>query len=61
MPHIVSQEITITINKLVKEGSTDKVDFLDSETIKQLEEVVQQLVEDKSVVVEASSSSEVPE
>lgn len=55
MAKVVSQTIVITINKLTKNEADDEVRFLDADTVKQLEEVVQQLVNDDSLVVEVNS------
>ncbi len=56
MAKVVSQTIVITINKLTKSDGTEIIpQFLDAETVKQLEEVVQQLVGDDSLVVEVAA------
>ena len=55
MAKIASQHVVITLNKLVKDSDGDTVNVLSEEVIAQLEEVVAQLVNDESVVVEVQN------
>lgn len=55
MAKIVGQDIHIVLNKLVKNGETDEISFLDDEVLKSLEKVVEQLINDNSIVVEVIS------
>jgi len=52
MAKITSQNITISIKKLSKDDATDNPVFLDDETVKQLIEVIEQLVDNSNLVVE---------
>jgi len=51
MAKITSQNITISIKKLAKDDATDNPVFLDEETVKQLLEVIEQLVGDSNLIV----------
>lgn len=55
MAKIVSQHIVITINKLAKDDDDSDLVVIQENTIKELEEIVQQLVNDDSVIIEVSS------
>lgn len=53
MAKIANQNIVITISKLVKDGDSDKISVLSNETIKDIQQVVQQLAgENSGAIVE---------
>ena len=56
MAHVQSQTVTITVSKLVKEVFEDGVNpYVTDEMASALEAVVEELLNDKSFVVEVTS------
>ena len=56
MAHVQSQTVTITVSKLVKEVFADGYEpYISDEMASALESVVEELLNDKSFVVEVTS------
>jgi len=55
MAKLASQKITITLNKAVPNSADDTISILEDDVIEQLSEIIKELINDTSVVVEIES------